>query len=176
MTRRVFEGRRTWRLDEHAFASAAALIAEAEQRHRPQLVIGIARGGRALADFLSTRLDVPAVMLTARHNTSDQVRQQASGLVTVNPPHALPAASCERVLIVDDICGSGATLNAAALLLDRLTGHARLRAAVLCRNSGAGRNPDTWVWDVADWVCFPWEAAPETPTQPLPAPTAVRHP
>jgi hypoxanthine phosphoribosyltransferase len=174
VTRRTFEGRRLWRLDHDAFAGAAALIAEAEQAHHPQLVIGVARGGRALADHLSTRMGVPAVMVSARHNIDDQVRQQVSGTVTVDPlPTLLPLG--ERVLVVDDICGSGATLKAVVRLLDSRLDQARLRTAVLCRNTGADITPHTWVWDVADWVCFPWETPPNAPTEPLPAPTTVRH-
>jgi uncharacterized protein len=173
---RVFQGQRTWRVSPAAFAAAAALIADAERPHRPGLVIGIERGGHDLAVALAERLQAPAVMITARHNRSDRIALPASGLVTVDPVPLLSHGTARQVLIADDICGSGATLRAVTGLAVSLLGAARARTAVLCRNTGAGLAPSTWAWDVADWVCFPWESQPATPTEDLPLPTTVRHP
>jgi hypoxanthine phosphoribosyltransferase len=77
------------------------------------------------------------------------------------------------VLLVDDICGSGATFSTVSAVLNGLWKPTLLRTAVLCRNLGAGYTPDSWIWDVADWVCFPWEPHPGQATQPLPLPVGV---
>jgi uncharacterized protein len=172
---RVFEGRRTWRVSPAAFEAAAALIAGAEQPYRPGLVIGIKRGGRDLAAALAARLGTPAVMIAARHNATDAIGLPATGLVTVDPAALLRHGPVSRVLIADDICGSGATLRAVTVLAAAVLG-ARARTAVLCRNAGSGHSPSTWAWDVADWVCFPWESPPPSPAEDLPLPTTVRHP
>src|SRR5262249_18918399 len=66
-----------------------------------------------------------------------------------------------RVLIVDDICGSGATLHRLRHGLDPwLSPSAEVLTAVLCLNTGASILPDYSVWTVSDWVVFPWEQPP----------------
>lgn len=173
---RIFEGTRTWRLSWDDFGQAAALISDAERRHTPDLVIGVERGGRALATALATSLGVPTVMIKARHNATDQVAIQATGQVTVDLSPLASARSLSRILIADDICGSGHTLAAVSRALAGERSAISIRAAVLCRNAGSALAPDTWVWNVADWVCFPWEPEPGVSTEPLPPPTAARHP
>lgn len=172
---RIFEGTRTWRLSWDCFSQAAALIAAAERPHAPGLIIGVERGGRALAKELSASLGVPAVMIRARHNATDQAGLQATGQVTVDLS-ALAGRPAGRVLVADDICGSGHTLSAVSRALTAKHGTACIRAAVLCRNAGSAVDPDTWAWDVADWVSFPWEPEPAAPTEPLPPPAIARHP
>lgn len=173
---RVFERKRVWQLDRTAFEAAAALIAAAERPHQPGLIIGIDRGGRDLATALSAHLDVPAVMIRARHNTSDEIALPAAGIVTADPSPLDGRAAPARLLVADDIAGSGQTLAAVSGLLAARFAAARIRTAVLCRNAGSSQAPCTWVWDVADWVAFPWEPPPGAPTEPLPFPESARHP
>ena len=173
---RVFERKRIWRLDRAAFEAAAALIAAAERPRQPDLIVGIDRGGRDLATALSVHLGIPAVMIRARHNPSDEIALPAAGTVTAD---LSPLDGCKapaRLLVADDIAGSGQTLAAVSGLIADRFGAARIRTAVLCRNAGSSTAPDTWVWDVADWVAFPWEPPPGAPTEPLPFPDRARHP
>ncbi|MEV3925899.1 phosphoribosyltransferase [Actinomadura coerulea] len=152
--------------------SAADLIARAEAEQPPVAILGIARGGVELAEIVADHLKVPAVTVRARHNTSDDVRQAATGRVEVDAEHneraltGLPRR--RRLLLVDDICGTGATLQILVDTLNRRLEPVQLRTAVLCRNAGATFPVDTYGWDVADWVHFPWETDPGTPTDPLP--------
>ena len=173
---RVFEHQRIWQLDRAAFDAAAALIAAAEHPHQPQLIIGIDRGGRDLANALSRHLQIPVVMITARHNASDQIALPAAGTVGVDLSPLGNQARSARLLVADDIAGSGQTLAVTSGLLAARNGPASIRTAVLCRNAGSSLTPDTWVWDVADWVVFPWETPPGIPTRPLPLPDRARHP
>ncbi|MFB8241657.1 phosphoribosyltransferase [Kitasatospora purpeofusca] len=177
VAQRVFESRRTWQLTHREFLHAACLIASHEAGHRPEAVIGIARGGTRLAELLAEQLHVPAVIVQARHNTSDAPRLQASGHVEVHSDGDALAgltAGC-RLLVVDDICGSGSTLRAVGPWLTGLLRPASLRTAVLCRNRGADFTPDTWGWSVADWVRFPWEGPVDGPTEPLPPLSGLSH-
>jgi hypoxanthine phosphoribosyltransferase len=171
---RVFEHKQIWQLSRTAFEAAAALIADAERPHQPELIIGIDRGGRDLATALSWHLHVPAVMIAARHNLSDEIALPAIGTVTVDLSPLGNRAAC-RVLVADDIAGSGQTLAVTRGLLGARFGAAGIRTAVLCRNAGSAQAPDTWIWDVADWVTFPWEPPPGGPVVPLPSPNCARH-
>ena len=159
---RVFEHRRVWRLTQDAFASAAALIAG--QEPAPEVVAGIARGGVPLARLLAAHYSVPAVELTARHNRSDDVYLPATGQVALpdEPDAALAAHRGARVLLVDDICGTGSTYRAAVPWLAAQLAPAAVRTAALCRSKAAAFTPDTWIWDMLDWVVFPWNEPVQT--------------
>ncbi|MGH3694982.1 MAG: phosphoribosyltransferase [Pseudonocardiaceae bacterium] len=159
---RVFEHRRVWRLTQDAFASAAALIAG--QEPTPDVVVGIARGGVPLAQLLASHYSVPVVELTARHNRSDDLHLPATGQVELpkEPDAALAAHRGARVLLVDDICGTGSTYRAVVPWLATHLAPAAVRTAALCRSKAATFTPDTWVWDTLDWVVFPWNEPVQT--------------
>ncbi|QDY75345.1 phosphoribosyltransferase [Streptomyces qinzhouensis] len=170
---RVFEGKRIWRMSQDAFRAAAALIAANERPFAPELVVGLARGGVPLAREAARILNVPAVEVSARHNVSDLIGIQSTGEVEVDEERLLAAvAGARRVLVADDICGTGATLRVVTTLL--AAAGVEARTAVLCRNEGAAGFPlDVWVWPVADWTCFPWEAPPPDGSTLLPHPQRV---
>jgi hypoxanthine phosphoribosyltransferase len=161
---RVFEHRRLWRLTPHALHAATTLLADAILRDHCSIqhVIGIANGGTAPARLLAATFGLPAGTVRARHNLADSLYQQATGTVTLDLDpltrtlngHQLPG----RVLIVDDICGSGATLRRLRYdLTPWLSPNAEVLTAVLCLNTGASTLPDYSIWTVSDWVVFPWE-------------------
>lgn len=136
-------------------------------------VIGIAEGGRTPAALIAAHIDVPIRIVWARHNQTGTPYTQATGRVTCDTGR-IPAGSLRgRVLLVDDICGTGATLGAVASAL--AAPGLRLISCVLCLNAGACMTPDLWVWKVRDWVVFPWEAIPDTAVArvDLPMPTEV---
>lgn len=172
---RVFEHKRIWNLDQEAFQTAAALIAAHEPR--PDAVIGIARGGVPLARELAGHFGVEAIEITARHNTTDDLYLEATGRVQL-PTTTADAlgrlASGQRLLVADDICGTGATLKAVLPFLTERLAPEQLRSAVLCRSQAADFTPDIWVWDTLDWVVFPWNEPADQPTEPLVTPAAVR--
>ncbi|MFD4479865.1 phosphoribosyltransferase [Streptomyces sp. NPDC058471] len=176
---RTFEAQRIWQLSQHEFPAAACLIAAGERVHRPDVVIGIARGGVRLAEIISEQLGVPTATISVRHNTSDSPQQAATGHLDFGPVQdmLMAVAPGGRVLLVDDICGSGVTLGAVTKLLHDQARPTCVRTAVLCRNRSADYPVNTWGWDVADWVWFPWEERPDThvPVEPLPALSQLRH-
>lgn len=172
---RTFEHRRIWRLSPELMQVAAALIAEAEHPFEPELIVGVLRGGGPLAAALAEQIGVPHVLVTAKHNPDDRIGVQGTGTVSLDL-RGLPDTSGVRVLLVDDICGTGATITALVDALGLRICPAAVRVAVLCRNIGSPVRPHSWVWDVSDWTVFPWEPAPDRPTELLPIPTAVRHP
>ncbi|MGY3056239.1 hypoxanthine phosphoribosyltransferase [Streptomyces sp. TE3672] len=182
MTERVFENHRIWRLTHDSFLSAACLIADKEAVDAPAAVVGIARGGVRLAEIVAEQLGVPAVVVRARHNVSEGTQQAATGRVFLDDDRNSDAvavlAAGAPLLVVDDICGSGATLRAVEDMLTLAVRPARIRATVLCRNKGSDFPLDSWGWDVADWVHFPWEPEPESGRfcELLPPLTSLRSP
>ncbi|MGH3886751.1 MAG: phosphoribosyltransferase [Pseudonocardiaceae bacterium] len=160
---RAFDYARLWVASEVGVSEAARLLACAARADFGPIgeVIGIAEGGRTPAALIAAHLDVPIRIVQARHNPTQAPYTQATGEVTYDIGN-IPAGSMRgHVLLVDDICGTGATLCTVADAL--ATPNLRLINCVLCLNAGARMTPDLWVWEVRDWVGFPWEAVPDTP-------------
>lgn len=177
--RRTFEHRRLWQLTPVAYQAAIALLADAAFARLGEIgnVIGIANGGRAPAHAIAARLGVPMAAVTARHNADDAVFTQATGRVNCDLSSFQQIADRPGpFLVVDDICGTGATLTTVTEVIARIAApQAAICTATLCRNRGAAPGtPDLYAWDVADWVVFPWETVPASAhATPLPAPTEV---
>jgi uncharacterized protein len=166
---RIFDHRRVWWMSQDVFVRAADLVAEHEASYGPQVVVGIARGGLPLARQVGRRLGVQTVDVAARHNAADTAFLPATGQVDLSGPVVCLPAPGARLLVVDDICGTGATLAAVTAQLSEQCAPASVRTAVLCRNAAT----DVWVWRLRDWVVFPWESLPagrDEPTEALTVP------
>jgi hypoxanthine phosphoribosyltransferase len=171
MTGRVFDHAFAWQMTPRQLIDAASLLAGAavSQFGPVDQVIAIERGGtepaRAIASQLSARLHT----IRARHNPTSDLYEQATGQVSCTASGLTTAAVSGCVLIVDDICGTGATLRVVTSMLGELAGPGtRLHTVTLCRNAGASARPGLTVWDgLREWVVFPWEPRP-------PAGTAMR--
>lgn len=172
---RVFDHARLWVASEAGVYEAVRLLASAASAGSGPIseVIGIADGGRTPAAVIAAHLDVPIRSVRARHNPTDAPYTQATGEVTCDTGSVPVGCLHGRVLLVDDICGTGATLRAVAGAL--AAPGLRLISCVLCLNAGARVTPDLWVWEVRDWVVFPWETVPDTALTrvDLPIPTGV---
>lgn len=174
VVQRQFDYQRIWQLTVPMFERAGTVIAEAAPR--TEVVVGIARGGIPLAELVAEHLGQRMVPLRARHNLSDEIYEPASGDVRIATEEtaALAAAVAgRRVLVADDICGTGATLRA---VLDHLAAMrpAAVHSAVLCRSEAAAFTPDVWLWNTRDWVVFPWNDPVAQPTEVLELPEKVQ--
>jgi hypoxanthine phosphoribosyltransferase len=172
---RVFARQRILQVTPEGYRAGIRLLAEAaQQRHEPiTAVIGVAHGGLAPAQALGALLAVPTYRIDARHNPTDALYTQASGYVSCDVRRLAAVLAgrrlAGRILLVDDICGTGATFHTLRSALDSyLAAGATVHTVALCRNVGAAHNPDLWLWTVDDWVRFPWEPA-------LPAGVAVEN-
>jgi len=175
MSGRVFDHAFAWQMTTDQLAAAASLLADAaaSQFGPVDQVIAIERGGVEPARAIASRLGVRLHTVRARHNPTSDLYTQATGQVSCTAS-SLPADTVSGcVLIVDDICGTGATLHAVtSLLSQQACPGTRLHTATFCRNAGASTRPELTVWDdLREWVIFPWEprqAAGTTRTLPDP--------
>lgn len=158
---RVFEGRRIWHLEPEIFEDGMRLLArEIGTKWTIGAVVGIARGGREPAALLARLMNVPLHEIRARHNLSDDVWSKTAATVEVDVSSIGPLGQEARTLVVDDICGSGGTLQAVYGKFAEL-GIEQIASVTLCRNAGSDPTPDMWLWTVQDWVVFPWESFPD---------------
>ena len=161
MTSRAFNRHFAWQMTGPQAAAAAAVLAGAAATGGPvDAVIAIARGGTQPARDIAAALGAPVRTVRASHNPTDAMYAEATGRVWCDAAGAGPLRG--RVLVVDDICGTGATLAAVTSALARVAAPgAALVTATLCRNAGSPCRPDLTVWDdLREWVIFPWEAGP----------------
>ncbi|RKT53824.1 phosphoribosyltransferase [Saccharothrix australiensis] len=123
---------------------------------RPTVVHAVARGGLVAGAHLANVLDVPRLSLTRVRRTTSDERYAAKREPTCEPFGALDLVEGDRVLVVDDIVGTGAT---AEVVRDQVlaAGVAELRFAVLVRNHLAEFAVDDCGFVADDWVVFPWE-------------------
>jgi xanthine phosphoribosyltransferase len=124
---------------------------------RPDFLVGIGRGGLVPAAYLSHRLDIAMLSVdvsSGEAGFADELLVKLAGKMRAG----------QRILIVDDINDSGATI---AMLREALAaesaGAERLRIAVLLSNVRSRAAADYWsrTIDRAEdkrWFVFPWEA------------------
>jgi hypoxanthine phosphoribosyltransferase len=123
---------------------------------QPTTVLAVARGGLVAGSYLATVLGTPTMAtIRVRRTTSDD-RYADKQEPVVEPFGGAELAADDRVLVVDDIVGTGAT---AELVRDHVlaAGVAELRFATLVRNHLSPVAVDYQGVVADDWVIFPWE-------------------
>ncbi|MGW2105053.1 phosphoribosyltransferase [Streptomyces sp. NPDC001948] len=142
------------------------LVVRADGDGRPETIVGIMRGGMIPAVMIAHQLgirDVRTVEVT--HTATDGVNAAKTSAPAYKNPASLGDLAGRDVLLVDDIAGSGATLERTRLMVEAL-GVRRLRTAVLTvnlANWNASQAPEDRICYVGEfidtWVVFPWETA-----------------
>jgi hypoxanthine phosphoribosyltransferase len=130
-----------------------------QQSWLPDYIVGITRGGLVPANLMSQYLQIP--MHTLRVSLRDSVEGCESNFWMQED-----ACNHKRILIVDDINDSGATLNWIAKdWAAEVPWNHSVRVAVLYDNESSGSRitPDFSAVtinkaDVDEWIDFPWES------------------
>jgi len=146
---------------------------------RPDYVVGLTRGGLVPANLISQYLDVPMETLKVSLRDSDTgpeskpwMAEDAFGYVPNSSDVSSPAGR-KKILIVDDINDSGATLSwirqdwQSSCFPDdprwkEEIWHRNVRVAVLIDNSASKFDVDYAGTEInkienPEWIVFPWE-------------------
>ena len=114
---------------------------------KPEVIVGIPRGGLPLAVAISHQLDVPLFIPVYGHSYA--------------------MISDKNILIVDDISDTGQEMKQQLLHADQF-GCKNVRTLVLIEREGTIQ-PTTYKWKWIDknqgWVIFPWERKSEVGVQ-----------
>ncbi|MFF8992486.1 phosphoribosyltransferase [Streptomyces sp. NPDC014983] len=155
---------------------------------RPETVVGIMRGGMIPAVMIAHRLGIRDVRtIEVTHTTTDDVNAAKTSTPAYKNPASLGDLAGLDVLLIDDIAGSGATLERTRRMVQAL-GVRRLRTAALTVNLANWNAPETpeqridYIGERTDtWVIFPWETCdgplatgtPAAGQEQVPAPRAA---
>ncbi|MFE9018928.1 phosphoribosyltransferase [Streptomyces sp. NPDC007808] len=141
----------------------------------PDAVLAVARGGLAAGGYLTCALDVPVMHTVRVRRTADDSRYAAKQRPVVDASGSLGLGAGDKVLVVDDIVGTGATADAVLeFLAARGVAREDVRFAAVVRNHRSGYVPDHCPAVVDDWIVFPWETARESTEDCRPFPAAAR--
>ncbi|HWV39012.1 MAG TPA: phosphoribosyltransferase [Vulgatibacter sp.] len=143
-------------LDWPGFAAAARAVAgKVSRAWEAELVVGLAKGGVFAGEEIASALNVPFFPVRI-HSRSRDKGAHALGASTTMPADV----AGRRVLVVDDIAGTGASLGLAREAA--LAGGAiEVRTAAISRRE-SGFLPDFWELETDDLVVFPWDYEPTT--------------
>nr|WSX23688.1 phosphoribosyltransferase domain-containing protein [Streptomyces tubercidicus] len=141
----------------------------------PDAVLAVARGGLAAGGYLTCALDVPVMHTIRVRRTADDSRYAAKQRPVVDTAVPLGLGAGDKVLVVDDIVGTGATADAVLEFL-AAAGVARedVRFAAVVRNHRSGYVPEHCPAVIDDWIVFPWETSRESTDDCRPFPAAAR--
>ena len=131
-------------IDWEEFDALMHQLALAVAPHRPDVVVGIARGGSIVGCTLSFLLGLDYFPIRLK-------KQGGATRVVVPPP---PDVKGRHVALVDDLSQSGETFKIAHHELTAV-GTARITTVALIRRE-PGFRPDAWALEVQSKVRFPW--------------------
>lgn len=145
-------------LDWPVLGRGLAALAEQvrESGFEPTVTYAVANGGMIPAWYLTSMLSVGRLRSVRVRRTVGEGSYLAKQPPVMNRLDNDEPGSGDRVLVVDDIVGTSATIR---LVLKHLgaRGVTEIRVAALVRNHLATFIPDYCAFVADDWVIFPWE-------------------
>jgi len=120
---------------------------------KPDIIVGIARGGWVPARLLSD-------LLLNRNVASIKIEfYEKAGVPGTKPRITQPVSTSvrgKRVLLVDDVADTGESLAAAVAHLKR-RGAKEIKVATLHYKPQSIFKPDFFIGETSDWLVYPWE-------------------
>ena len=121
---------------------------------RPDLIIGIGRGGLLPATLLSYKMSIPLGVISIQ--TYNDKRGTDTLKINTNVCTTLPIESIKSVLIVDDIADSGETLGIARA--EMMKKFPNVQTATIHYKKKSIIKPDYFYKEVPNntWIEYPW--------------------
>lgn len=134
-------------------------------------IVALSRGGLRVGDALSRLYQRPLVVMAASSYGGDGDRSQGTLTLGTQLAYTCPSLG-PRLLLVDDLADSGATLLAARHWLVENHRVDAVQTAVLWLKASSGFQPDYWAMELPNnpWVLQPfehWEQLRPEQLQPL---------
>jgi uncharacterized protein len=145
----------TWEAYDQAAHELADVIRGSS--FRPDILLGIARGGMFLATSLSYLLPNKSLyLINVEYYQGVELRAKAPVIL---PPELDPAdVAGKRLLLVDDVADTGHTLKAVHDLCAEQV--ADVRTVALYLKPHTVLRPDWWWRSTERWIDFPWSVPP----------------
>jgi len=123
------------------------------QSYRPDVVVGIARGGLISARILTDLLETPELEILQMefYTGINQTRLKPTIKQPINHNFA-----GKKTLIVDDIADSGESLKLAQTHFQELFAK-EIKTATLFKKPFSAIIPDFYEKQTSNWVVFPWD-------------------
>ncbi|MCU0700067.1 MAG: phosphoribosyltransferase domain-containing protein [Myxococcaceae bacterium] len=118
---------------------------------RPEAVVGIAHGGVFVGGAVASALKADFFPVRLTRRSRDSETRSASGVMDDMPK----GLAGKRVLVVDDICSSGDSLELASRLA-KAVGATKVKTAALV-NRPHGDSPDYAALTTDTFFVFPWD-------------------
>ncbi len=118
---------------------------------KPEAVVGIAHGGVFVGGAVASALKAEFFPVRLTRRSRDSETRTPSGLSSDMPKEL----AHKRVLVVDDICSSGDSLEIAVRLAKSVGASKVKTAALVTRPNGA--SPDFTAFTTTTFFVFPWD-------------------
>ncbi len=119
---------------------------------KPDVVVGIARGGLPISMVIADRLRVPLDFINIKSYKAPGVKETLRVYDVM-----FENVSGKTVLIVDDIADTGETLLFASNYMIRNKGAKEAYLACLFMKPWSKVRPNFYVKETRSWIVFPWE-------------------
>lgn len=124
-----------------------------ESGYRPDMIVGVARGGWVVARVLSDLLNVPN-LASIKIEFYKGVDEKVKVPKITQPISASPKG--RTILVADDVADTGESLLLAQRhLLDQ--GARALKVATIHYKPWSKFKPDYYYLETDDWIMYPWE-------------------
>ncbi|MEY2473796.1 MAG: uncharacterized protein QOK28_3125 [Actinomycetota bacterium] len=145
----------SWDDFDAAIEAAASTIAD----FAPDLILGIARGGLVPAVALAHFFHDAEFRVCSVARTKSDDAYAAKEAPTLRWPTTPQDIRGRRVLVVDDVVGTGASLKLVRSRVAALAPADVLTYAIAV-NTAVSPRPDIYSQLIDDWIVFPWERTP----------------
>jgi len=126
-----------------------------KKNYKPEIIIGIIRGGLIPSRLLSDYLNVKFITTIRTEFYNKMERDENGPEITQSLPKEVKIEN-KRVLLVDDVSDSGYSLKCAVDYLNNLNPK-EIKTATLHLKPDSKFKPNYYIEETNKWIIYPWE-------------------